>query len=231
MTIASADAGLVCDAGRLRLRIPAFAAQAGTIAVYEPQLVQSEVDVASAVGRVLATVAFPVAGTLQLFGEPVAARTYVELLRMRQRLGLVQGRGGLLSNRTLRDNIALPIATHGKLGVGAEAARVQELLAEFHLQSVGGLRPHEVDGTARFRACAARAVALEPAWLVVEGVGDFEASRGLSPTWRSLAGRATAGTCALAVCLSRPNGALTAALAELGAVVHACLAEPGGGAA
>lgn len=230
MSIAATETGLVCDAGRIRLRVPPFAADAGMIAVFEPQVGQAASDVAAAIGRMLATVAFPVAGTLQLFDEPVAARSYVELLRLRQRVGLAQGRGGLLSNRSLRDNIALPIATHGKLSAADEAARVQALVAEFHLDNVAGLRPHEVDGTARFRTCAARAVALEPAWLVVEGVGDFDANLGLSPTWRSLVRRATEATSALAVCLSRPNGALTASLAHFGAQVYGCFADeaPGG---
>jgi len=231
VSIAAAVDGLVCEAGGLRLRAPPFDFMAGDIAVFEPQGGAAEGEFAAAIARVLATVAFPLAGTLALFGEAVAARGYVDLLRTRHRIGLVQGRGGLLSNRTLRDNIALPIATHGKLDARAEAARVQALLAEFQLERVAALRPHEVDGTTRFRTCAARAVALGPTWLVVEGVGDFEASSGLSATWRSLVGRASAGECALAACLSRPNGALTAVLCEVGAHVYGCVAEASGGTA
>ena len=74
----------------------------------------------------------------------------------------------------------------------------------FDLARVAAQRPHEVDGATRFRACAARALVLSPSWIVVEGVGDFDADSGPSLTWQRLFAYQKESRAALAVCLSRP---------------------------
>lgn len=217
--VAAAAAGLTVTAGALLLEMPAFALQAGDALVAMPQSAHGEAELAAAMARVLATLLFPQRGTLELLGGPVAGRSYVDLLKLRRRIGFVQGRGGLLSNRTLRDNIALPLTTHAGLGQREEALRVQDLVEQFGLAALADSRPHEVDGTARFRACAARAVALDPQWVVAEGTGDFGISAGLTAAWQRLLEQRQRSGCALAVCLSRPAPAFAEAMARAGAAI------------
>jgi ABC-type methionine transport system ATPase subunit len=158
-------------------------------------------DLATTVARVLVTIRPPDAGSVELLGHEPGTLSYLELSRLRTRLGFVQGHGGLLSNRSLRDNVALPLAVHLRRD---EEETVSELLVRFDLTRVAELRPHQVDGATRFRACAARALVLSPRWLVVEGVGDFDAEAGPSLTWQRLFAYQVKAQAALAVCLARP---------------------------
>lgn len=223
--IAQAQTGLLCDAGRFGVQVPPFRLGRGQVAVLEPSIDRADAELSASLSRVLTTLQPPVQGALWLFGRAVAGLPYVEVLRARQRLGWVPDRGGLLSNRSLRDNIALPVVTHARLSAAEEQERVQALVDQFNLQQVAERRPHEVDGAARFRACAARAVALDPQWLVIEGVGDFEPAAGLSATWRLLLGHDEGKSRAVAVCLSRPNSAFARTMLALGGQVLACAAS------
>src|SRR5262249_49864129 len=130
-----------------------------------------------------------------------------ELSGIRAQVGLVPGTGGLLSNRSLRDNIALPLSVHAALSPDAEARIVAQALQRFGLQGVADLYPHEVSGKARFRACAARATVLLPPLLIVESSGDFVSEADPGPTWTQLADGGTRERAALAACLSRPEPA------------------------
>ena len=51
----------------------------------------------------------------------------------------------------------------------------------------------------------ARALILEPDWLVVEGLGDWEADRGEGIAWRQLRQVHEHGKMACAICLPRKN--------------------------
>ena len=122
---------------------------------------------------------------------------------MRTKLGFVVNRGGLLSNRTLEENIALPLSVHAQLDADEEVARARQLISELGLAGVGSRRPDECDGATRFRACVARALALKPQWIVIEGTGDF----GLADerAWARLEGYRQQTPSALAVCLLAPH--------------------------
>jgi ABC-type methionine transport system ATPase subunit len=159
-------------------------------------------DLATTVARVLVTIRPPDTGSVELYGHEPSTLSYLELSRLRTRLGFVQGHGGLLSNRSLRDNLALPLSVHVRSN---EEETVRDMLVRFDLTRVAELRPHEVDGATRFRACAARALVLSPRWLVVEGVGDFDAELGPSLTWQRLLEYQAKAQAALAVCLARPT--------------------------
>jgi len=139
------------------------------------------------------------------------------LQRLRPRIGFVPCRGGLLSNRTLGENVALPLSVHANLSAQQEAERVEQLLAAHGLADVAGRRPDDVDGATRFRACVARALALEPAWIVIEGRGDFSHAGGQS--WAQLAAHRAKVPSALAVCLRAPDAAFEAWLSAQGGLV------------
>lgn len=179
--------GLECPAGEWRVVVP------------EEQ--GGGEDLVLAVARVLTTLRAPAAGRLELLGQDPARLSYRQLQGLRRRIGLVQGWGGLLSNRTLRENVELPVVVHGHPQGRSAAAAAEELLQALGLASLADRLPHQVDRLVAFRARVARALIIEPAWLVVEGVGDWTPAG--SAAWQVLTAAVAAGA-AGAVCLVRP---------------------------
>lgn len=195
--------GLTFLAGGRTVGIEPLALYPGDWIALTPEEDQSGPDLASAAARILVTLASPLSGTLVVLGKATSTLDYMDLLHLRSRIGFVQGRGGLLSNRTLRDNIALPLSVHGRVTPEQEDQRVAEILAHFDLERFALLRPHEVDGITRFRACVARALSLSPDWLVIEDIGAFETETPESVTWRRLMDYRARSSSAAAVCLGR----------------------------
>jgi predicted ABC-type transport system involved in lysophospholipase L1 biosynthesis ATPase subunit len=201
--IAEAVDGLWLAVGSKWCHVPAFASAPGDRLLLVPDVREETVDVAAALARALTGLHAPGRGGLRLFDQPLTALSYLETLKMRARLGLVQGRGALLSNRTVRANVTLPLSVHGGLSHAQEVERVTELLEDLELLPLQDLRPHVLDDAARFRACAARALVLQPQWLVVEGMGDFEAGTHGSHTWRRMLHHVDLAQGAIVVCLPR----------------------------
>ena len=94
-------------------------------------------------------------------------------LRGRPRVGFAFAQGGLLSNQTLRENLALPLRF---AGMGAEAyRRVDEVLAILGLDEFSALRPHALGGRVRRLAQLARIDLLRPeAVFLCEPLEDLE---------------------------------------------------------
>jgi predicted ABC-type transport system involved in lysophospholipase L1 biosynthesis ATPase subunit len=222
--------GLRFFAGPFAWSVPPLRVEAGRWVALVPGREEPVVDPAGALARILVTLREPERGCVELLGHDVYRMDYLPRQRLRARIGFVQGYGGLLSNRTLRENVALPVSVHGGLDDDEEEARVGDLLERFGLEAVAGVRPHEVDGATRWRTCLARALALAPGWLVIEGIGDWEVDRGRGLSWTNLVDYRASGASAAAVCLSRQNGAFEAWFQEQGGQVvayDAALPAPG----
>jgi len=110
----------------------------------------------------------PASGTVEVFGLPIGELSYYDLLVFRRRLGYLPQGDGLLQNLSLRDNVALPVrfATDHKLR--EVDAKVGQLIEDFRLRAIAGLRPAQANEEDRRRAAAARAVALNPKLVVLE---------------------------------------------------------------
>jgi ABC-type glutathione transport system ATPase component len=162
------------------------------------------VDPAGSLSRILATMQEPELGTVALLERNVYRLDYGARQRMRARIGFVHGYGGLLSNRNIRENIALPVSVHGKCGPEEEIALVDESLRTFGLKAVEEMKPHEVDGATRWSVCLARALVLRPEWLVLEGIGSWEMDRGRSTGWKILM-EYRDSEMSTAICLPRQN--------------------------
>lgn len=176
------------------------------------------VDPAGPLARTLVTLSPPARGALELLGRDVYGMPYPELQRLRARLGFVQGYGGLLSNRTLRENIALPLSVHGGRSFDEEQEVVDRMIDAYALRPVADLRPSDVDGATRWRTCVARALVLDPAWIVLEGLGDWELDRGRGVVWSHLRAQKERGESAAVICLSRQNPAFEAWFREEGGI-------------
>ncbi|HTL99163.1 MAG TPA: ATP-binding cassette domain-containing protein [Holophagaceae bacterium] len=94
-------------------------------------------------------------------------------LRKRLRIGFAFAQGGLLSNQTLRENLALPLCFAGQ---GAEAYRiVDEALAGAGLGPFSALRPHALGARVRRLAQLVRIDLLRPdAIFLCEPLEDLE---------------------------------------------------------
>ena len=184
------------------------------------------VDPSGPLARTLATLARPSRGTVELLGRDVYKIPYPELQRLRARLGYVQGYGGLLSNRTLRENIALPVSVHGGRSFVEEESYIDRMIAAYALAPLAHLRPSDVDGATRWRTCVARALVLEPSLVVLEGIGDWEMDRGRGVTWSRLREYREKRTSAAVICLSRQNPAFEAWFLDEGGIVVPYLKRP-----
>jgi predicted ABC-type transport system involved in lysophospholipase L1 biosynthesis ATPase subunit len=213
--------GLWFDAGPESWQLEPLRLDTGEWAALVPAGEEPVFDPSGALARILTTLKPPLRGVVELLDKNVYQLEYRDQLRLRSRLGFVQGYGGLLSNRTLRDNVTLPVSVHGKLRWADEAALVNQVLGSFALDKVADLRPHEVDGATRWRTCAARALVLGPAWLVLEGIGDWEVDRGRGVVWTRFRQYLERRSSAAAICLSRQNPAFEAWFEEHGGkLVH-----------
>ncbi len=176
------------------------------------------VDPSGFLAWVLATMVEPVRGNVELFGEDVYRLDYAMRQRLRARIGFVHGYGGLISNRTVRENVALPVSVHGRLSARDEDTLVAERLDRLALSKVADLQPHEMDGATRWRACLARALVLDPEWLVLEGHGNWEMDRGRGKGWTYLIEKQRGGNMATTICLPRQNPEFEAWFSEHGGV-------------
>ncbi len=192
--------GLELASEGVQVRLPPLEVAAGAWLLLVPPAGADLPEPATDLARRLGTLGTPSRGTVEILGTAVAKLTYAELLRLRSHIGYVPSRGGLLANRSVADNVALPLSIHARLGAVAEAARVAELLAQFDLSDRAGKRPHQLDPVRYFRTLLARALALQPQWLVVEGCGDFDSDA--QGSWPAIAAWCAAGQGAAATVLS-----------------------------
>ncbi|WP_243382970.1 ATP-binding cassette domain-containing protein [Geothrix alkalitolerans] len=131
--------------------------------------------------KVLAGTERPRAGKVAVAGIPVWPGEGALGLAGRVRMGFAFPTGGLLSNLSLADNVALPLRFLG-LSRGEVARRTGEALGRLGLEPVANLRPHAVSAAARKHANLARVLALGPELILLDAPLE-----GLDATDRSLA--------------------------------------------
>jgi len=123
------------------------------------------------VGRLLLRLLEPTAGSVLFDGRDVSTLDRAELRRIRRRMQIVfqDPYSSLNPRRTVGDAIGEPLFVHG-LAKGAEIdRRVSRLLERVGLPSSYRSRyPHEFSGGQRQRVCIARALALEPEFIVCD---------------------------------------------------------------
>lgn len=117
--------------------------------------------------RVVAGTERPARGQVRIGGREVWPGGGVLALIGQVRLGFAFASGGLLSNLSLGENIALPLRFLG-LPEAQVAQRTEQVLARLGLEAVAGLRPHAVSASARRHANLARVLALEPELILLD---------------------------------------------------------------
>ena len=128
-------------------------------------------DEASGVGR-LGVYALgletPPAGRVRVFDTVVDELPGRDRLAFRRRVGYLPAGDGLLQNLSLRDNVALPLRFGSDASPREIDARVNIMLVAVRLANVADRRPARANEEECRRAALARAMAFDPALLVLE---------------------------------------------------------------
>lgn len=121
----------------------------------------------STVLRLIAAMAQPTSGRVKVGGKDVSKLDYDALREHRTRVGFVFEAGGLWANRSVRENVALPLRYHAGRVPDLEA-RVVSLAEELDIVDELDLPSHRVNASVRKRTLVARALALDPALLLCD---------------------------------------------------------------
>lgn len=110
----------------------------------------------------------PRAGTCSINGRQLWPGEGLAAWPKRPRMGLCFGRGGLLSNMTLRDNLELPALFSTGIPTSDIRAASQDLLSRFDLLPLAGLRPFALDARTRKLANLLRIRLLDPEFIFLD---------------------------------------------------------------
>jgi phospholipid/cholesterol/gamma-HCH transport system ATP-binding protein len=122
-------------------------------------------DFIAAAGGIL----LPTRGKYRLFGKEIEYGFERELVETRLRMGVVFDGGRLLNHLTLAENVALPMQYHLGLSHDELLSRVSELLEAVDLLSLANVFPGSISRNRQQRVGLARAVALRPEVILLDG--------------------------------------------------------------
>ncbi len=118
----------------------------------------------------------PDAGTVRVGGEAISEAAGSDLVRLRERFGMLFQGGALLEWLSVFDNVALPLREKTLLDEPAIGQRVRETLAQVALDGVQDAMPSELSGGMRKRVGLARAIVTRPEIILYD-----EPTSGLDP--------------------------------------------------
>src|SRR5437762_4934939 len=103
----------------------------------------------------------PTSGSVKLFGEEITSMKEHEIIRVRQRFGMLFQSGALLASLTVGENVALPLLQHTDKSVDEVEEIVKQKLQMVGLTGFENLKPDEISGGMKKRVGLARALALD----------------------------------------------------------------------
>jgi phospholipid/cholesterol/gamma-HCH transport system ATP-binding protein len=118
--------------------------------------------------QVLAGLQIPQSGKYLMNGDNVLDMSFEEFLPYRMQIGYTFDYGGLINNRSLYDNLILPILYHKILSPEDAQERVLGILQEFSLEKFMSERPAHVPGRVRKLTCLLRALVMRPQMLLMD---------------------------------------------------------------
>lgn len=126
--------------------------------------------------QVLAGLLIPQSGGYYINGFDANGMSFEEFLPYRLKIGFTFDYGGLINNRTIFDNLTLPLVYHKLIDEKEAHRRVEEICERFDLAKFRRERPAHVPGRVRKLAILLRAVVTHPDLLLLDdpsvGLGE-----------------------------------------------------------
>jgi phospholipid/cholesterol/gamma-HCH transport system ATP-binding protein len=118
--------------------------------------------------KIMAGLLMPQSGRYLINGENVLEMSFTEFLPYRILIGYAFDTGGLLTNRTLYENLMLPLMFHQRCSERDANERVRFWMERFHLTKVRDQRPFSVTGSQRKSTVILRAFIHHPQLVLLD---------------------------------------------------------------
>lgn len=122
----------------------------------------------STVLQLLAGLLLPQSGSYYINGEDIVGMSFEEFLPYRMRIGFTFDYGGLINNRSMVENLLLPLVYHKLMTFDAAKKRVEELCERFDLIRFRNDRPAHVPGRVRKLVVLLRGLITDPHILLLD---------------------------------------------------------------
>ena len=118
----------------------------------------------------------PDRGSIEIDGENIVGRKEPEMNNVRKRCGMLFQGAALFDSMTVGENVGLALREHTRMKDREIRARVEERLEWVGLKGVEAMKPASLSGGMRKRAGLARAIAMDPQFILYD-----EPTTGLDP--------------------------------------------------
>jgi phospholipid/cholesterol/gamma-HCH transport system ATP-binding protein len=118
----------------------------------------------------------PEKGAVFVDGEAITGAPRQQLYRIRKKFGVLFQGAALFDSMTVEENVGLGLFEHTAMTAGERAKRVSECLEMVSLNGTQKLKPSELSGGMKKRVGLARAIALNPQYILYD-----EPTTGLDP--------------------------------------------------